>query len=84
MQNRRESDRRLLPKEHSREKLYSRDDKLLVARFFLLGASKNPVPAAPAGTRVSPLVRPQCFNSGSARGKNWMMSSFGPIAATLG
>jgi hypothetical protein len=34
MQNRRESDRRLLPKEHSREKLYSRDDKLLVAGLF--------------------------------------------------
>jgi hypothetical protein len=25
----------------------------------------------------------RCFNSGSARGKNWMMSSFGLTAATL-
>ena len=67
MQNRRESDRRLLPQEHSREKLYSRDVNYWWRRSFRLAASKN-------GAHAS------CFNSRSARG---MMASFGPTAATL-
>jgi hypothetical protein len=57
MQNRRESDRRLLPQEHSREKLYSRDVNYWWRGSFCLAASKNPVPAAHAGTGVSRLVR---------------------------
>jgi hypothetical protein len=48
MQNRRESDRRLLPQEHSREKLYSREVNHWRRGSFCLSASKNPVPALSA------------------------------------